>query len=462
MRSMALLAVLIGCGVWLWAKYDPWVLAYVTPETHEGWLRRALAYVTPGTHEEPLRVLGLSADGARVVTLSWTGAGQTEEEKRVWVRDCRSLRPLVRLQDAVGYPKRATFALNGTHVLLLDRHDDLLRVFDASSGRTACLYRGHVEGYPVHEEGNYPFVLYAVFSPDGQRVASWYEGGERRGVHVWEATTGKRLFFLPDAAKYRDTVEWSRDGKQLVAMQRSGPTAAWDAQTGERLHVVDPVDARSGYVECFRCVDEGIRALVCNHEPEQMSIFEVETGRTLCVLERAPSEIEEARFSPDGRKLVLSDRDFSYVAWWDAENGQPLGRMERSGGELLAMQFSSDGQRLITIDDKGAFRIHDAASGDLLTQVELEKGDWRAYALLSRDGTAMSYYEGSWAGDETLWLRRRPEWWWGVFWLPAFWLSALLGAAFLYSLCRDARKWLRRDPTQPNASSSLTGSQATP
>ncbi len=34
---------------------------------------------------------------------------------------------------------------------------------------------------------------------------------------------------------------------------------------------------------------------------------------------------------------------------------------------------------------------------------------------------------------------RRPEWWWGVAWLPEFWLTVVLGTGLLWSLWRDRK-----------------------
>jgi len=39
--------------------------------------------------------------------------------------------------------------------------------------------------------------------------------------------------------------------------------------------------------------------------------------------------------------------------------------------------------------------------------------------------------------------RRRPEWWWGVFWLWEFWLTAALAAIFVWSVVRDRRRLAR-------------------
>jgi hypothetical protein len=40
-------------------------------------------------------------------------------------------------------------------------------------------------------------------------------------------------------------------------------------------------------------------------------------------------------------------------------------------------------------------------------------------------------------GDVRVFHRTRPEWWWGIFYLPESWLTLALTLALLYSLHRD-------------------------
>ena len=59
----------------------------------------------------------------------------------------------------------------------------------------------------------------------------------------------------------------------------------------------------------------------------------------------------------------------------------------------------------------------------------------------AEDGEGGSAYIG-------FWVRRRPEQWWGVAWLPEFWLALALGGGLLWSVWKD-RKWLRRTEPGP-------------
>ena len=43
-----------------------------------------------------------------------------------------------------------------------------------------------------------------------------------------------------------------------------------------------------------------------------------------------------------------------------------------------------------------------------------------------------------------IWLRRRPEWWWGVFYLTEFWLTVFFAALFAWSVWRDRKAFAPR------------------
>ncbi len=66
--------------------------------------------------------------------------------------------------------------------------------------------------------------------------------------------------------------------------------------------------------------------------------------------------------------------------------------------------------------------------------------------------------EGSFLDDDTVVLgglsvsqfyrRRRPEWWWGVAWLPEFWLAVSFAGLFVWSVVRDRRALGKREATR--------------
>jgi WD40 repeat protein len=171
-------------------------------------------------------------------------------------------------------------------------------------------------------------------------------------------------------------------------------------------------------------------------------------------MESVPEGIRRAALSADGAKcLAVTGREDQTVHVWSNGGGRRLSVLGGHTGPVRAAFFSPDGRRVLTVDngsyfDPGGgappvFRIWDAERGELLASYPLEPGDVRSDAWMSADSRAMVYSPGSWSPEYALYRRRRPEWWWGVFWLWEFWLTAAFAGALAWSVVAD-RRALRR------------------
>jgi WD40 repeat protein len=108
-------------------------------------------------------------------------------------------------------------------------------------------------------------------------------------------------------------------------------------------------------------------------------------------------------FSPDGQRIVTTGADYT-ARVWDAETTQQLAVLRKHTGNVLMADFSADGERIVTA---------------------------------SIDHTAR------------VWSRRRLEYWWGIAWLPEFWVAFVSGGALLVIAARNLR---RRKATMMEAS----------
>ena len=118
--------------------------------------------------------------------------------------------------------------------------------------------------------------------------------------------------------------------------------------------------------------------------------------------------------------------------------------------------FSADGAKVIgpsALADNAAV-ICDTNGGR--PSVLLGGHEGQVYgALFSPDGTRVVVFSDELAGSRTedrpgryherIWRLRRPEYWWGVAWLPQFWAVVFFGAFFAWSLWRDRRYFRRLD-----------------
>ena len=111
--------------------------------------------------------------------------------------------------------------------------------------------------------------------------------------------------------------------------------------------------------------------------------------------------INPAAFSPDGRRIVTASYGDDHMAddhtarVWDSQTGRELCVMKSHQKSVWSAAFSPDGRHIVTASDDKTARV---------------------------------------------WRRVRPEWWWGVFWLPQFWAVVLLAPAFIWSLWRDYKR----------------------
>ena len=99
--------------------------------------------------------------------------------------------------------------------------------------------------------------------------------------------------------------------------------------------------------------------------------------------------------SPEDDRVAIGCRDGT-VHVWDVQSGAKLADLRGHKKQVAQVAFSP--------------------SGDLLVSSGL---DWTC----------------------RLHRRRRPEWWWGVFWLWELWLTAAFAAVFIRSVIRDRRSF---------------------
>jgi serine/threonine protein kinase/WD40 repeat protein/tetratricopeptide (TPR) repeat protein len=163
-------------------------------------------------------------------------------------------------------------------------------------------------------------VFSIALSPNRRLLAT---GG--RQLELWSLAT-KRLLATFPAPAAGARVEFSADGKVLLAVVNGTPVAGWQVSDTPQRRVLDGHTA-------------GVPALA---------------------------------FSPDGRRLASVSKDRT-VRLWDAASGRPLRTLTGHAGEIEAVAFHPNGSLLATGDLAGGLRVWDARSGDLLTQAGRDK-----------------------------------------------------------------------------------------
>ncbi|MGD0088628.1 MAG: hypothetical protein ABSE73_01795 [Planctomycetota bacterium] len=219
----------------------------------------------------------------------------------------------------------------------------------------------------------------AAFSPDGELVVL-----SLRNAVVAELATGRIITHLSyDPGDYLDNPRWSSDGRWLsfkTALERCplGDTQSWTE------YPVASWDATSG---SYRPTERG-------------------------------AELGYGTIVP----LPGNSGDKWVVARTTARDGRTLQEVPGPAVNLYSKQNYSTKTETDLLADlrapiQGEFGVY---FGGTIS----EDGNW---IIVCSDRHQFAF----------VWHRRRPEYWWGLAWLPEFWLTAVFAVAFVWSVRRD-------------------------
>lgn len=204
-----------------------------------------------------------------------------------------------------------------------------------------------------------------VFSADGDMLASV---GDDDTVRLWSVPSGKAHAVL----EVNDAVNaaFSADGSRLAVataaddFSEGAPVQMWDVQSGERLDV--PESLPLGDQVAFS--PDGDVLAIADNAREKLYAVGADT-RGAATPYPSDVKINDVVFSPDGSRLVFSDRDSQDVIVWSIEDQEKL---VLSGHKDTpdAVRVSPDGRFIYSLSqEEGIFRWR-ADDGKLLDKFE--------------------------------------------------------------------------------------------
>jgi WD40 repeat protein len=212
-------------------------------------------------------------------------------------------------------------------------------------------------------EGSTDWILAAVFSPDGRRVAA---GGYDRAVIVWDVETGAQLHRLTGHTASVRALAFSPDGRELASGGDDHSVRVWDLATEQPLPMTD--EAYSG-IRAVAFAPSG-RELMGATEDGRVLFWEPSSGKVLRVLSVPAGYLEDAVYSPDGRFLLTGESWPFFVArLWDASTLEPLRIFAGHTAGVGAVAFSGNGRMIAT----GADVVRLWNIGDLTGQAEIAR-----------------------------------------------------------------------------------------
>jgi WD40 repeat protein len=232
-------------------------------------------------------------------------------------------------------------------------------------------------------------VTHLNFSPDGRRIVACTSLGEAR---VWDAQTGAPVIG-PLRGPPSHYVAFSADGRLFCVVSSQNTVTLSETETG-RSAGPTLTNHSTGVSALFSRDSRRLFVATASGELEFWSVEGTRLERSV----RHKDVIWTTRFSPDERLLLTASRDRT-AALWEADTGR-LVREFRHEQQVLTAAFSPDGKRILTGDGSRRAFIWDAATGQRLIELMAHPGAaW--YGEFSTDGRLI--LTGDDAGNARLW-----------------------------------------------------------
>lgn len=211
--------------------------------------------------------------------------------------------------------------------------------------------------------------------PESNQIFTATRGGMAR---LWRADTGepiRRVTHAPSAAEpfVKPFVELTRTNTLILRMTRDGkaeaillpmtlPTPASNsnsnAETQAQRHQLRQIQQN---LNVARLSPDG-RRMVIGTKSGLVAVLDRNTHEFLLCGMMHDDEVSDARFSPDGSLIVTASWDRT-ARLWDLETRAQRGPPLRHRLALRSAQFSPDGRRIVTASSDSTARIWDAATG---------------------------------------------------------------------------------------------------
>jgi WD40 repeat protein/DNA-binding SARP family transcriptional activator len=297
----------------------------------------------------PIMDIGWSPDGESIATAGLDGS--------------------VRVFEAATGRERFSILGTGGHVYSLDWSPNAARLVAGKSDGTARVWQlsegGAREVMALSAHDTRRGITSVAFSPDGTRVLTGDAGATAALVWDVSITGDAEIANLPAVAITAPAVDFTSDGRQLVASSADGAATVWDAQSFTPMQTLGAPSRSSstpapGY---FAPLASGADVFSLDVSPDgrlvaaarldgTVRVWDMETGRDAFTADPGPLQppYGTVTWSPDGDLLAIAANDgrTGRATVLDRTGRQLAVRQEDFGIALNGLTFTPDGEQLVT------------------------------------------------------------------------------------------------------------------
>jgi WD40 repeat protein len=270
--------------------------------------------------------VGFSPDRRHVVS------GGNEALTRVWNRtNAQQVRTLA---GFAGGTQVARFSPDGTRILTTFGTPNFsARLLNAETATIEREFIGHTS-----------WLADAVFSLDGQRVATGAQDGTAR---LWDIVTGTQIRAFSSPGSLITTVAVSSNGTMLASGASDGIVRLWNTANGQLLRSVE-LEFDAGTVSSLDFSPASGELLVAWADGI-LQTFDPATGAVKLDSLFPAGFLNAAVFSPDGRFILDAEGWPSFSArLWDARTQEELRVFAGHAGEVNSVAFDATGISILT------------------------------------------------------------------------------------------------------------------
>jgi RNA polymerase sigma factor (sigma-70 family) len=209
----------------------------------------------------------------------------------------------------------------------------------------------------IQPGANPPTITQLDFSPDGRSIVAKTRD---QVVHFWDATTGKEVYRFRTNDNCSPDYALAPDGKTVAVGERC-VVGLWDLATGKELARLESESGSLSLVCAVAFSPDGKLLAVAGFR--SVTLWDVAARKELHTL--GDFEVRGAyllRFSPDGRTLATAGRS-SAIRLWDVATGRELHSCGGHTGRVREAAFSPDGQILATLGEDWTLRLWNTVTG---------------------------------------------------------------------------------------------------
>ena len=229
-----------------------------------------------------------------------------------------------------------------------------------------------------------------TFSPDNRWIVTHTCAGD---IKIWDIERGVCITKVDDHGRSDISKPvFSQDGQRIAAISFSshGKIYVWCLHTGEQLSETEIQYSYDIYPYRFT---PDARLLVGKKserdaDPEAFIIWHVETGERIGCITEYPDEMENLRFSPNGRHLAASSSDGA-IWVWNIEKGQLVTTYTDYSDAKIFPHYTSTDELIAAVVSDRKVEVWNIEQNEKLDEFE-HRGNSRRYSCFSENGTQLA------------------------------------------------------------------------